>query len=107
MTELIGQIEAHIRQCSPHMLERETIKLLRAAALELAASEKREAELRSNIAAKDDALKAMYFAYSPEGHNSPQDCFATGPFTGNNIQDLIACPGCAADKKYKAALNLG
>lgn len=28
-------------------------------------------------------------------HSAPDDCYATGPLTGNPIADLVACPGCA------------
>lgn len=28
-------------------------------------------------------------------HHAPDDCYATGPLTGNPIADLVACPGCA------------
>ena len=31
-------------------------------------------------------------------------CFATGPMTGDAIRDLVACPGCAADRAVRAAL---
>jgi len=34
-------------------------------------------------------------------HNAPGDCYATGPMTGDPIQDLVVCPACA----YLYALN--
>lgn len=27
-------------------------------------------------------------------HNAPDDCFATGPMTGDPIIDLVECPAC-------------
>jgi len=29
-------------------------------------------------------------------HCAPNDCYATGPLTGNPIADLVVCPSCAA-----------
>lgn len=29
-------------------------------------------------------------------HSVPGDCFATGPLTGDPIEDLVVCPGCLA-----------
>lgn len=49
------------------------------------------------------AVKAYQEAYTPDGHFAPHDCFATGPKTGNPIQDLVACPGCWAERKAKEA----
>ena len=34
-------------------------------------------------------------------HNAPDDCYSTGPRTGNPIQDLVICPACA----FLKALN--
>lgn len=43
------------------------------------------------------AFAALYEASERANgdHSSPNDCYATGPLTGNPIADLIACPGCA------------
>lgn len=30
-------------------------------------------------------------------HNPPRDCYATGPMTGNEIEDLVSCPSCEAE----------
>lgn len=51
----------------------------------------------------EEAVDAYRTAYTPDGHVSPHDCFATGPKTGNPYQDLIACPGCWAERKAKEA----
>lgn len=37
-------------------------------------------------------------------HLKPYDCFATGPLTGDPIQDLVTCPGCGAEKLATEAL---
>jgi hypothetical protein len=28
-------------------------------------------------------------------HNAPNDCYATGPLTGNEFRDLVECPACS------------
>jgi hypothetical protein len=51
----------------------------------------------------EEAGEAYRTAYTPDGHVAPHDCFATGPKTGNPIEDLVACPGCWAERKAKEA----
>ncbi len=51
----------------------------------------------------EEALAAYQKAYTPDGHTKPHDCFATGPRTGDPIQDLVVCPGCWAEQKAKEA----
>ena len=51
----------------------------------------------------EEAVEAYRTAYTPDGHVAPHDCFATGPKTGNPIEDLVACPGCWAERKAKEA----
>ena len=51
----------------------------------------------------EEAVAAYRTAYTPDGHVAPHDCFATGPKTGNPIEDLVACPGCWAERKAKEA----
>jgi hypothetical protein len=36
-------------------------------------------------------------------HNAPDDCYATGPHTGNPIADLIVCPACVALNEIAAS----
>lgn len=36
-------------------------------------------------------------------HSSPNDCYATGPLTGDPIRDLISCPSCEAIAMEAAA----
>lgn len=37
-------------------------------------------------------------------HFAPNDCYATGPLTGNSIRDLIECPACSFIGKYEAVM---
>lgn len=39
-------------------------------------------------------------------HFAPDDCFATGPSTGNPWADLVACPGCVQQNEIEAARAL-
>ena len=60
-------------------------------------------ESNQRIKRLEEAVDAYRTAYTPDGHVAPHDCFATGPKTGDSIQDLIACPGCWAERKAKEA----
>jgi len=37
-------------------------------------------------------------------HNAPNDCYATGPLTGNHYRDLVECPACSFIAMYDAAI---
>ena len=63
------------------------------------------AELLGQVGRLREALMATRFAYIPDGHHAPHDCFATGPLTGDPVQDLIVCPGCKAEALARAALS--
>lgn len=52
----------------------------------------------------DEPVAALTFAAKQLKHNTPDDCWATGPMTGDVINDLIACPGCEALRRIDAAL---
>lgn len=60
-------------------------------------------ELQQRIKRLEEAVEAYRTAYTPDGHVAPHNCFATGPKTGNPIEDLVACPGCWAERKAKEA----
>ena len=60
-------------------------------------------KLYDRIKRLEEAVEAYRTAYTPDGHVAPHDCFATGPKTGNPIEDLVACPGCWAERKAKEA----
>ena len=62
-----------------------------------------KAKLEERIKRLEEAVEAYRTAYTPDGHVAPHDCFATGPKTGNPIEDLVACPGCWAERKAKEA----
>lgn len=61
------------------------------------------AEAMERVKRLEEAVDAYRKAYTPDGHVRPHDCFATGPRTGDPIQDYIACPGCFAERKAKEA----
>lgn len=65
--------------------------------------EKQLKQANERIKRLEEALSAYQTAYTPDGHIAPHDCFATGPLTGDPIQDLIVCPGCWAARKAKEA----
>jgi hypothetical protein len=57
------------------------------------------------IAAAPDLLEALKEARRAIGdHHAPNDCYATGPLTGNSRRDLVECPACSAILKYDAAI---
>ena len=37
-------------------------------------------------------------------HNAPNDCYATGPLTGDPVRDLVECPACSFIALYDAAM---
>ena len=37
-------------------------------------------------------------------HFAPDDCYATGPVTGNAYRDLVECPACSFIAMYDAAI---
>lgn len=49
-----------------------------------------------------EALKAYVVEVN---HTAPDDCYSSGPRTGDFIQDHVACPGCAVLEKARAALK--
>ena len=56
------------------------------------------------ITAAPELLAALKIAETEMTHDVPRDCWATGPLTGDAIQDLIICPGCIALVKIRAAI---
>lgn len=64
-------------------------------------------EVRKDSARWKRAAETLYSAYTPDGHTKGHDCFATGPSTGDAINDLIACPGCAAQAAIDNARGNG
>ena len=57
------------------------------------------------IAAAPDLLAALEEGRRAIGdHYAPNDCYATGPLTGDHYRDLIECPACSFIEKYDAAI---
>ena len=52
---------------------------------QLIAAQAREAKLRKQL------QRVIGF------HNPPNDCYSTGPLTGNAFVDLVSCPSCEAE----------
>lgn len=61
------------------------------------------AELRAARAAIAELIAAAKRANGD--HHAPYDCYATGPLTGDPIQDLVACPGCQLASALAALEN--
>lgn len=57
------------------------------------AAERRVAELEKLMAAARRAIG---------DHHAPNDCYATGPLTGDEFLDLVQCPACAFIDQYAA-----
>ena len=38
-------------------------------------------------------------------HCVPEHCYATGPFTGSHVHDLVECPACSFIAAYDAAIT--
>jgi len=58
--------------------------------------------LRQQLSAKDEIIRKFRRAIGD--HYAPNDCYATGPLTGNDFLDLVQCPACSAIEAYEEAL---
>lgn len=57
------------------------------------------------IAAAPDLLEALHEGRRAIGdHHAQNDCYATGPMTGNAFRDLVECPACSFIAMYDAAI---
>ena len=54
--------------------------------------------------AAPELLAALKAAMKQLEHDVPSNCWATGPNTGNPIEDLIVCPGCRVLAAAHAAI---
>ena len=54
---------------------------------------------------RDRLREALILCCAEVEHEVPHGCWATGPMTGDIVQDLIVCPGCTAVEAANAALN--
>ncbi len=65
-------------------------------------------EMRANFAliiAAPELLAVLHEGRRAIGdHYAPNDCYATGPLTGDAIRDLVECPACSFIAKYDAAI---
>lgn len=69
--------------------------------------EELEEQLAKALAAcktKDELIEKFRRAIGD--HYAPDDCYATGPLTGNDFLDLVQCPACSALAAYEEALPL-
>ncbi|MGS1076683.1 hypothetical protein [Pseudoxanthomonas beigongshangi] len=71
----------------------EQINAMRAEALLIEAS---NANLRTML---EEARRAI------GDHYAPNDCYATGPMTGDAYRDLVECPACRFIAMYDAAIS--
>lgn len=64
-----------------------------------------KAEDANLIAAAPELLAALHEGRRAIGdHNAPDDCYATGPMTGDPIRDLVQCPACSFIVMHDAAI---
>lgn len=55
--------------------------------------------------AATDLLEALREGRRAIGdHFAPNDCYATGPLTGDRYRDLVQCPACSFIAMYDAAI---
>lgn len=90
MTEenvLRRSIEAHARALEQLRAEREAHDAERAGL---------EAEIERLREALHEGKRAI------GDHSAPDDCYATGPLTGDDYRDLVECPACSFIAVYEA-----
>ena len=52
-----------------------------------------------------DLLAALHEGRRAIGdHFAPNDCYATGPMTGDEYRDLVQCPACSFIAMYDSAI---
>lgn len=57
------------------------------------------------IAAAPELLEALHEGRRAIGdHFAPNDCYATGPLTGDGFRDLVQCPACNFIAMYDAVI---
>lgn len=57
------------------------------------------------IAAAPELLEALHEGRRAIGdHFAPNDCYATGPVTGDAFRDLVQCPACSFIAMYDEAI---
>ena len=58
--------------------------------------------LRADVEALREALDEGRRAIGD--HHAPNDCYATGPVTGDPYRDLVECPACSFIAMYEKAV---
>lgn len=58
--------------------------------------------MQLSIQRKDEALRRARRAIGD--HVAPEECYATGPLTGNDYLDLVQCPACHFLESYDEAI---
>ena len=58
------------------------------------------------FAVTNSLVEAAKWARLALEHSAPEECWATGPNTGDPIADLVICPGCAGIAAIDRALAL-
>lgn len=67
------------------------------------------ADAANGLTERDETINALLEALH-EGrraigdHFAPDDCYATGPVTGNGYRDLVECPACSFISMFDAAI---
>jgi hypothetical protein len=56
------------------------------------------------IAAAPEMLEALKLSAKEWAHEAPDDCYSTGPYTGDVIQDHVVCPACVMLRTINAAI---
>ena len=75
-------------------------------------AEREAADARQKLANQRDVNAAMLAALH-EGrraigeHFAPNDCYATGPVTGDAFRDLVQCPACSFISMYDEVIATG
>ena len=73
--------------------EQQRVDAMEAGNDRLAASKQAQVEsLRAATLAFAELIEAAIRANGD--HHAPDDCYATGPLTGDPFRDLVECPGC-------------
>jgi hypothetical protein len=88
--------------CKVRKIALDTYQSQANAALIVAAVNER-ASLLERVRKLEEALREGRRAIGE--HFAPNDCYATGPLTGDSYRDLVECPACSFIKMHDAALH--
>ena len=88
------------RQAAHDILTRFEPSLSEVAEIAARHREAAEAPLRAEVERLREALHEGKRAIGD--HSAPDDCYATGPLTGDDYRDLVECPACSFIAVYEA-----